>query len=160
MKEKTYMSYVCPKLEYCSSIWDPHHQKDIKKLESVQHRAARFVTNTPHRRSGQQISITNKIKELGWQPLQARRQNNRIFLLYKVCNNLVEVPPSYHPTLRTVQPRRGNNRQFQRPHADVDVYHNSFLPRTIRDWNSLDVSTVAADSLESLKQHLDRKSVV
>ena len=28
-------------------IWDPYHQKDIHKLEMVQHRAARFILNRP-----------------------------------------------------------------------------------------------------------------
>ena len=30
-------------MEYCATIWDPHHQGDIKKLEMVQHRGAHFV---------------------------------------------------------------------------------------------------------------------
>ena len=29
-------------IEYCSSIWDPHQQTLIHKLEMIQHRAARF----------------------------------------------------------------------------------------------------------------------
>ena len=154
LKEKAYKSYVRPKLEYCSSVWDPHYQKDIKKLEMVQHRAARYVTNNPHRRLGQQISITKKIKELGWQPLEERRRNNRLVLLFKVSNNLVEVPSQYHPILRVPQPSRGNNCQYLRPQAEVDTFSNSFLPRTISDWNRLSASVVSADSLESLKRSL------
>ena len=42
---------VRTKVEYFASIWDPHQRKYIDKLESVQRRAARFVTNTPYRYS-------------------------------------------------------------------------------------------------------------
>jgi len=47
LKEKTYKAIVRPKLEYCSSIWDPYQQKYIDKLEMTQCRAAQFVKNIP-----------------------------------------------------------------------------------------------------------------
>ena len=156
IKEAAYKSYVRPKVEYCSSIWDPYTQKDIKKIEMVQHRGARFVTNTPHhRQSGPQTSITKIINDLGWKSLQERRKNNRLIMLYRISNNLVDVPASYHPVLRQPQPRRGHQHQFQRLTAEVNAFQHSFLPQTIVDWNSLSTSVVAADSLESFKRRLN-----
>ena len=32
-------------MEYTSSVWDPSTKENIKKLEQVQKRAARFITN-------------------------------------------------------------------------------------------------------------------
>ena len=32
-------------LEYCCSVWNPHHKEQIKKLEMVQRRAARYITH-------------------------------------------------------------------------------------------------------------------
>ena len=38
-------------LEYASAIWDPPHKSNArKKLESVQRKAARFVTGNPQKR--------------------------------------------------------------------------------------------------------------
>ena len=46
-----------PKLEYCSSVWDPCRQKHVNQLEMLQRRAARFVMNKPHReKAGHRLS--------------------------------------------------------------------------------------------------------
>ena len=37
-----------PRLEYCSSVCDPHYTKDVNTIERIQRRAARFVTNQHH----------------------------------------------------------------------------------------------------------------
>ena len=39
-----YKSLVRPHLEFCSSAWSPHYQKDKALLEKVQHRFTRLVT--------------------------------------------------------------------------------------------------------------------
>ena len=38
--------------QYAAAAWDPHLVKDIKKLEAVQRRAARFVANNTSRIPG------------------------------------------------------------------------------------------------------------
>ena len=37
------LTLIRSKLEYSSSVWDPHLRKDIHHLEMVQRRAARFI---------------------------------------------------------------------------------------------------------------------
>jgi hypothetical protein len=45
VKEQVYKSLVIPLLEYACSVWDPRLESDITKIEMVQRRAARYVTN-------------------------------------------------------------------------------------------------------------------
>ena len=44
-KTSAYRSMVRPLLEYCSTVWSPYIQEYIKKIEMVQRRAARYMTN-------------------------------------------------------------------------------------------------------------------
>jgi hypothetical protein len=44
-KTQAYNTFVRPSLEYASTVWDPHTQANINKVESIQRRAARFITN-------------------------------------------------------------------------------------------------------------------
>ena len=41
-----YQSLVRPHLEYCSSVCDPYTQRKIRRVEGVQHRAARFAVHS------------------------------------------------------------------------------------------------------------------
>ena len=45
VKAATYTTVVTPVMEYAAPVWDPYHQADIKALEEVQRRAARYVFN-------------------------------------------------------------------------------------------------------------------
>jgi hypothetical protein len=42
-KEAAYISLVRSLFDYSSTVWDPHLQKDIDRIENVQCRSARFI---------------------------------------------------------------------------------------------------------------------
>jgi hypothetical protein len=57
-----YKSMVRSNLEYCASVWSPHTEKLKSKLEQVQRRAARYVTNRYHNSYAQIFCSCNRFK--------------------------------------------------------------------------------------------------
>ena len=70
LKTTAYTTLVRPLVEYSPTVWDPHTQENIKRVEMVQRRAARYVTKRYHNTS----SVTNMLQELGWTTLEERRR--------------------------------------------------------------------------------------
>ena len=89
VKEATYKGLVPPVLDYGSSVWDPPGVVLQEELESVQKRAARFVTGNYSYETG---SITGILGQLKWESLKKRREDNRLILLYKGRKGKASVP--------------------------------------------------------------------
>ena len=88
LRETAYFFLVRSSLEYSSAVWDPFRQKVIEKFEKIQRSAARFVTQNYR----QTASVTSLIQTLGWTNLKTRRKNSRPVSMFKILNELVEIP--------------------------------------------------------------------
>ena len=78
-----------PVLDYGSSVWDPPGVVLQEELESVQKRAARFVTGNYNYETGSMSGILGQLK---WKSLKKRRKDNRLVLLYKGLKGKASVP--------------------------------------------------------------------
>ena len=87
LKEQAYISLVRPYLEYCSPVWNPHHQNNINQIEAIQKRAARFVKNTYQRIE----SVSAMLQDLQWPSLQSRREAAIKTMLFKISHNLIAI---------------------------------------------------------------------
>ena len=145
-KTLAYQSLVRPILEYACQVWDPHLEGEISKLEAVQRRAARYATNRYHNTS----SVTDMLKELEWDTLQQRRCKSRLTTLYKISNNLIDIPSSNYLIPSTLS-HHGNGTHFIRPFSITNYQKYSFFPRTIGQWNLLPASVKLAPDLDSFK---------
>ncbi|MES9881747.1 MAG: reverse transcriptase family protein [Sedimenticola sp.] len=150
--EKMYLSFIRPLLEYSSVIWDNCTDGDKQKLENIQVEAARIVTGCT-----KLCSLNNLYKETGWQTLQTRRDQQKLIMLYKMKNELV---PPYLSNLLPQQvgnttnyPLR-NADHYQLPHARTAIYYQSFLPTTVRQWNTLDSNIRDSPSLSTFKSRI------
>ena len=118
-KAAAYKSLVRPVLEYSLSAWDPHLQKDKDKLESVQKRAARFVTNNYAKQPG---TMTHTLSTLNWPSLESRRYSSKLVLFYNIVYVKVEIDISQYlqPNLRPS--RYHHNLAYHTIRASHDVY--------------------------------------
>ena len=136
VKEAAYKGLVGPVLDYGSSVWDSPGVVLQEEFESVQKRAARFVTGNYNYATGSMSGILGQLK---WESLKKRRKDNRFILLYKGLKCKASVPTDdLIPKTRCC--RNQHSMAFQTPIATTDVYKvykGSFFPQPIRDWNGL-----------------------
>ena len=137
---EAYKGLVRPVLDYGSSVWDPPGVVLQEELESVQKRAARFVTGNYNYETG---SMTGILGQLKWESLKKRRKDNRLILLYKGLKGKASVPTD-DLIPKTRRCRNQHSMAFQTPIANTDVYKGSFFPQTIRDWNALPDSLISS----------------
>ena len=149
VKETAYKGLVRPILEYAGCVWDPSCVNLQQELEKVQSRAARFVTSNYNYDPGSMTAIMNQLK---WKPLKVRRKDSRLILLYKGLNGEAKIPID-----DLVKPSRKckshHDMSFRIPYARTECYKSSFIPNTIRDWNSLPAQVIA--SAESAKDKVN-----
>ena len=87
-KANACFSMVRSNLEYCSTVWSPHHKYQIHLIEMVQIRAARYTTNRFRNTS----SVSSMIDQQHWESLESRRSKNQLTLFFKVVHNLIDIP--------------------------------------------------------------------
>ena len=76
-KANAYFSMVRSKFKYCSAVWSPNHKDQIRKIEMVQRRAARYTTN--HFRNTS--SVSSMLDHLQWESLESRRSKIQLTIL-------------------------------------------------------------------------------
>ena len=103
--------WVCPILEYGSSVWDPYTDKLQGELEKVKKCVARFVTSNKVYRTG---SMTGILGQLNWESLKKRRKDTILFLLYKGMKGKARIPTD-DLLLKTRRGRNQHSLAFQKP---------------------------------------------
>ena len=124
VKEAAYKGLVRPVLDYGSSVWGPPGVVLQEELESVQKRAARFVTGNYNYETG---SMTGILGQLKWESLKKRRKDNRLILLYKGFKGKASVPTD-DLIPKTRRCRNQHSMAFQTPIANTDVYKGASSP--------------------------------
>ena len=133
--ETIYFSFIIPLLEYTDVIWDNCTYYEKLELDKIQSEAARIVSGAT-----KLVSVHTLYEEIGWESLGKRRRKHKPLLVYKMFNN---ISPLYlcsliPPTVDTQSSYNLRNAQhICTMHSRTTQYFNSFLPSTIRAWNTL-----------------------
>ncbi len=147
VRESLYNALVLPVIEYGSILYDNCSFMLGQRLERLHRQAAVVVT-----RSFRNTSYVRLLDELGWNNLEDRRKLQRFSLFKKMSISKVALKsgetdkmlvPSYLCDLvpSTIGDRVGyvlrNAGKLDAPKTRLVPSYNSFLPKTIREWNAL-----------------------
>ena len=107
-KKQVYNALVLPYLDYCSVVWQECSQCLRQKLERVQNYGMRIILSRPPRTHSDDLR-----KELNWTTLEARRNMNRLCLVYKCVRS--QVPTTLSLRFEANKGRtKGAMRHYQR----------------------------------------------
>ena len=122
----------------------------IQTNPRVQRRSTRYCTNRYHNTS----SVTDMLQNLNWETLESRRTKLQLVMIYKIMNDLVDIPSDAYLTPTTTRTRVIHSKKLLQYPTRRDTFKYSFFPRTIPVWNSLPASVAEAPDLAPFKQGL------
>ena len=96
--------------------------------------------------------VTNMIKKLEWESLADGRQTRRLVIFHKAVHGHLSIPLGNLTQPATRPSRHTNSRAYTTLTASKDCYKHSFMPKTIKDWNSLPKSVVTITDSNQFKE--------
>lgn len=156
VKEAAVNTIVRPNLEYASCVWDPSTTHLTHLLEQVQRRGARFVCGIPYN-SRNDVSLTHLLKNMKWPTLALRRKRRRLILFHQMMQNnsscLYPIYSKLNPSDKRYSLRKETELRVNPPTMRTNTKRDSFVVKTIKDWNSLTLETKRKGP-EDFKKHL------
>ena len=145
--EKIYFSFIRPKLEYGSFIWDNCQIGEKEELEKFQMSIARTVTGA---RKGTSHDLI--LNELNWPSLADRREGAKLKNFIKIINkeSPVYLQDLIPKRIGDIRPQSRYPDNFYTVKSRIETFRKSFIPSAVNLWNSLkdsDRTLTYADSL-------------
>ena len=144
-----YTSIVEPHFRYCCSVWGCAGTTEINRLQKLQNRAARIVTNSSF------DSPSNKlIEKLGWKTINELINIESKTMVFKSLNELAP------PYLRNLFRKNSQSTSYRLPNTSTDLRlpkkgtengKKCFSFRGVKLWNSLSANCKQAASLSTFK---------
>ncbi len=145
-----YTSIVEPHFRYCCSVWGCCGSTQITKLQKLQNRAARIVTNSSYYSSGLKL-----VSQLGWKTIETLINEELQIMVYKSINGQA---PQYLCDLLTKNSActsfnlRNTSTDLRLPKMSSSNGQRCFSFRGAKQWNSLSAECKTASSLKAFKK--------
>ena len=144
-------TYLIPRLEYCSPVWNPHKITEIEQIEAVQRSFTSKIENMEN------LNYWERLQHLKLFSLQRRRDRFIIIHTYKIYKNLApnDINIQFHDN-----PRLGIQCKRLPVKSKVtkvkSLRYNFFSHSAPRLFNVIPGQIKRAESVESLKKQLDK----
>ena len=146
-----YRALIEPYFDYCCPVWDGLSNELADKLQKLQNRAIRVITNSDY-----YSSATALRGELGWDNLCTRRKKQKLKLMFKTLN---DQSPEYLKGLfmpfSTDYGLRNSENKLALPKPRTDFLKRSFCYSGAQLWNSLPSNVRAIRSFTKFKNKID-----
>ena len=149
-----YKSFVRPLVESAVPAWNPWKRGDIEKLEKVQRRALRMITDLGS------LSYDERLKSLGMESLENRRRRGDVIQCYKTMKWHGDIDPN--TWFEFVQDRHDMNTRTHEANnivpekCNLNVRKHFYTNRVANIWNELPQDVRNAPTTNSFKNHYDR----
>ena len=147
-----YKSLVRPHMDYCSTTWRPHLQKDILRLEKVQRRFTKVIQDCRN------MSYEHRLQTLKITTLETRRMRADMLQMFRILKGIDKVESKNFFNLNQL-PRsstlRGHNYKITKNRFHKDLGKFSFKNRTINTWNKLPQHIINSESINIFKNKID-----
>ena len=147
---KLYKSLVRPRLEFCVQAWSPHLRKDIDMIERVQHRATKLIEGY------QNFSYEERLRKTGLISLEKRRVRGDLIQAFKMIKGYDKIDSSKFFEISKEGKTRGHSMKLVKKRSNTDLRKHFFSQRVVNPWNHLPQDVIDADSVNCLKNRLDR----
>ena len=144
-------TYIIPRLEYCSAVWNPYKIKEIEQIESVQRSFTARIANM------ETLDYYQRLEHLNLFSLQRRRERFIIIHTWKIYNNLApnDLQLKFH-----IHPRLGiqaNRLRLPSKLASLKtIRFNFFSHNAPRLFNVIPGHIKTAKNVQAFKKLLDK----
>ena len=149
-----YKTFVRPKIEYASPVWNPHLVRDIKVLESVQRQYTIRIPGMAEYRG----FYGDRLKQLQLETVEHRRLITDLQYVYRIFYGHIDVAFDEFFSRSKLTSTRGNSCKLLKPALSHNLAcrKNFFCNRIIDVWNSLPSDIVESKSLDIFTKKLNR----
>ena len=144
---KMFNTFIRSKLEYASSIWNPHSKILINQIENVQRKFTKRLPGLWNK------SYVERLKILNLCTLEERRLRLDLIFLYKILKGEIIIDTEKYFDFKTTR-TRGHSMALREKNSKKDIKKFSFAQRIVKVWNYLPEDTVSARTVNSFKTKL------
>ena len=152
-----YNALILPHFDYCSPVWDGMSGCLSDKLQKLQNRAARVITQSPFDTSSNLL-----LAMLRWEELSLRRKKQKALIMYKTLN---ELAPDYLQCLFTERHVNDYNLRnlegkLSLPKPNTNYLKRSFCYSGACLWNNLPQDLKSVCSIGQFKRGIKKVSEI
>lgn len=146
---KIYKAYIRPRLEFCSSVWQPYYQKDIDMIEKVQRRATKIVPSIRN------FEYNKRLDLLNLPLLEQRRKRGDLIDTFKIINGYYKCELISLYVFNKNRNLRGHSKKLSNTKWNKLNRKNFLSERVVSSWNALPEETITATSVNNFKNLID-----